>query len=78
MFPGFFLDLNIYMDTQLTVADIAHIKTLLEAACARGSFRANEMSQVGQIYDKLTLFLDHAATQMQPQVTQQPQGEPNA
>ena len=66
------------MEPQLTVADIANIKTLLEAACARGSFRANEMSQIGQIYDKLTLFLDHAAAQMQQQATQQPQGEPNA
>jgi hypothetical protein len=65
------------MDTQLTVADIANIKTLLEAACARGSFRANEMSQVGQIYDKLSLFLEQAASQVQ-QHTKQPQGEPNA
>lgn len=64
------------MDTQITVADIANIKTLLEAACARGAFRANEMSQVGQIYDRITLFLDQATAQMQQPT--QPQGEPNA
>jgi hypothetical protein len=51
------------MDTQLTVADIANIKTLLEAACARGAFRANEMSNIGATYDKITVFLQQAQTQ---------------
>jgi hypothetical protein len=61
------------MDTQLTVADIATIKTLLEAACARGAFRANEMSQVGATYDKIDRFLTQAS--MQPNLP--PQGETN-
>lgn len=63
MFSGLFFDLNICMDTQLTVADIANIKTLLEAACARGAFRANEMSNIGATYDKITVFLQQAQTQ---------------
>jgi hypothetical protein len=65
------------MDTQLTVADIANIKTLLEAACARGAFRANEMSQVGTIYDKVDRFLQQASQQSQQSDTPT-QGEPNA
>ena len=63
MFSGLFFDVNICMDTQLTVADIANIKTLLEAACARGAFRANEMSNIGATYDKITVFLQQAQTQ---------------
>jgi len=63
LFSGLFFDLNICMDTQLTVADIANIKTLLEAACARGAFRANEMSNIGATYDKITVFLQQAQTQ---------------
>ena len=49
--------------TQLTVADLASIQNIIEAASQRGAFRANEMTQVGSIYDKLSAFL--AATQAQ-------------
>ena len=66
------------MDNQLSVADIASVKSLLEAACTRGAFRANEMSQVGRVYDKLSLFLDHATAQLQQQQTTPPKGDSNA
>jgi hypothetical protein len=46
---------------QLTVADIASIKSLIEAACGRGTFRASELSTVGALYDKLDAFLNQAA-----------------
>ena len=65
------------MDTQLTVADIANIKTLLEAACARGAFRASEMSQVGSVYDKINGFLTQAQQQLSPP-DPSPQGDSNA
>ena len=56
--------LNICMENaSLTLADMASLKNLIEAATARGAFRANEMSTVGSIYDKLDAFL--AATQAQ-------------
>lgn len=61
------------MDNQLTVADIANIKTILEAACSRGVFRANEMSQVGVAYDKVCAFLEQANLQLQQQQLQQTQ-----
>lgn len=60
------------MDTQLTVADIASIRGLLEAACARGAFRANEMSHVGVLYDKISLFLDQTSNRMQQPQTPPP------
>lgn len=45
-------------NVQLTVADLASIKSLLEAACQRGAFRANEMSTVGAAFDKLVRFIE--------------------
>lgn len=45
-------------DTQLTLNDLATIKNLIEVSCTRGSFRADEMRTVGEIYEKLNSFLD--------------------
>jgi hypothetical protein len=56
--------LNICMENiQLTLSDLASLKNLIEAATARGAFRANEMTVVGGIFDKLDAFL--TATQAQ-------------
>jgi hypothetical protein len=50
-------------NASLTLADMASLKNLIEAATARGAFRANEMSTVGGIYDKLRCFLNsHSST----------------
>jgi len=79
------LPLNIYMEnTQLTLADLASIQNIIEAASTRGAFRANELAQVGAIYDKLSAFLTVAQSQAdaaqagtEPE-TPQAQGEQNA
>ena len=67
-------------NAQLTIADLASIHTLIDAACTRGAFKAPEMSQVGEIYDKLTRFLEVAKQQAQEQAeqAQPPQGDTNA
>ena len=67
-------------NAQLTIADLASIHTLIDAACTRGAFKAPEMSRVGEIYDKLTRFLEAAKQQAQEQAEQaeQPQGDTNA
>ena len=71
-----FFDLNIGMDnTQITIADMASLKTLIEAACSRGAFRAQEMSTVGPIYDKLTKFIEFTSAQV---AARAPKGEENA
>lgn len=61
-------------DAQLTVADLASLRSLLEAACNRGAFKAQEMTSVGAVYDKLSRFLDLAAQAAE----QQAQGDQNA
>ena len=70
-------DLNrVYMENkQLTIADLASIKTLLDTACARGAFRGNEMRIVGEIYDKLSAFLEAAVPPAQNADQTYPQGE---
>jgi hypothetical protein len=67
-------------NAQLTIADLASIHTLIDAACTRGAFKAPEMSRVGEIYDKLTRFLEAATQQAQEQAeqAQPPQGDTNA
>jgi hypothetical protein len=55
--------LNICMDDQqtpqITISDLAIAKNLISVACERGAFRAEEMTTVGELYDKLTQFLEH-------------------
>jgi hypothetical protein len=66
---------------QLTVADMASLTALIEAANARGAFKAAELSTVGMLYDKLTYFVEQSQSQLQAQAQNQPQpaqGEQNA
>ena len=69
--------LNIYMENvSLTLADMASLKNLIEAATSRGAFRANEMSSVGSIYDKLDAFLTATQAQLAQQAEAQQPAEP--
>ena len=63
-------------NAQLTIADMASLKGLLEAACTRGAFKASEMSTVGTVYDKLAAFVADSTARLAAQ--QQAQGEQNA
>lgn len=69
-------------NTQLTIADLASIHSIIEAASQRGAFRANELTQVGTVYDKLSAFLQAAQAQVaaaeEAQAEAQPPGEQNA
>jgi len=44
--------------TQLTLTDLAAMKSIIDIASARGTFKPNEMIIVGQTYNKLTTFLE--------------------
>lgn len=52
---------------QLTVSDLHLVKNLIDTACSRGAFKADEMSTVGEFYTRLTAFLDALAAQAQAQ-----------
>ena len=64
---------------QLTIQDLALMKDFISMACERGAYKANEMSAVGQTYDKLATFLNAAIAQAEAQAAEtQQQGEANA
>ena len=65
-------------NVQLTIADLASLKTLLEAAANRGAFKAAEMSTVGSVYDKLAKFIDVSTTQLAQQQAEQPADQQQA
>lgn len=48
---------------QLTISDLAAMKSIIDIASARGTFKPNEMVIVGQTYNKLTVFLDSVKKQ---------------
>jgi hypothetical protein len=50
-------------DQNLTLTDLSSIKNLIEVACNRGAFRAEEMTTVGAVYEKLAGFLNNVAEQ---------------
>jgi hypothetical protein len=45
-------------DLQLTLNDLSAMKSIIDIASARGTFKPNEMVVVGQTYNKLTAFLE--------------------
>jgi len=70
------------MDNNITIADLNTIKNIIDLASTRGAFRAAEMQEIGEIYNRLTLFLDAVVAQAQvqeagtePVEPSQPQGE---
>jgi hypothetical protein len=58
-------------NTQITISDLATIKELINLACTRGAFRGDEMTLVGEVYDKLTVFLDTVIAAAQAEANQQ-------
>ena len=62
---------------QLSITDLAVIKDLIDVAATRGAFKASEMKTVGDIYDKLTVFLDTVIKQAEAEAQATQQGEAN-
>lgn len=57
-------------NTQITIADLNLLKNIVDLASTRGAFRGAELTQVGQVYDKLTTFLEAVVAQAQAQEDQ--------
>ena len=53
--------------TDLTIADLKNIATVIDVASTRGAFRANEMATVGLVYNKLQMFLAKVAPEAKPE-----------
>lgn len=48
---------NTEQTPQLGLQDIANLKQLVEVACVRGAFKAEEMKSVGIVYEKVDAFI---------------------
>lgn len=42
---------------QLTISDLQQLSRIVDLASRRGAFQANELSQIGAAYNKVTTFL---------------------
>ena len=54
-------------NTTITISDLHLIKNIIDLASTRGAFRAGEMKQIGEVFDKLTQFLDAIVEQAKAQ-----------
>ena len=54
----------------LTLNDLLAMRNIIDAVTQRGAFKANELSSVGVLYDKLNAFLEASQKQKdtQPEV----------
>ena len=55
----------------LGVQDLQNAAQIIDIAMTRGAFRANELTQVGQVYDKLNNFLSFIKEQQEAQAEAQ-------
>lgn len=62
---------NLQPTNEITVADLDMLRQIVDLASSRGAFRGPELSQVGEVYNKLSRFLEQAIAQNQPASTDQ-------
>lgn len=51
---------------ELTLNDLAALRNMIEVVTARGAFKANELSSVGVLFDRLTVFLEASSKKDAP------------
>jgi len=61
--------------TSITINDIGFLVQIVETVAQRGAFRADELSSVGAVYDKVKAFI--VANTQQPAPADQPTEETN-
>ena len=59
---------------ELNLNDLLAMRNLIDVVTQRGAFKANELSSVGILYDKLNAFLEASQKAQQEQSAEQ-QGE---
>lgn len=58
------------MENNITVADLNLLKNIIDLASTRGAFRAAELKEIGEVYNKLAAFLDAIVAQAAAQETE--------
>lgn len=59
----------------LTVQDLAGLRSVIDIASSRGAFKAAEMEAVGKLFNKLNAFLETVAKQQQAQAPAPTEGQ---
>jgi ATP phosphoribosyltransferase len=62
----------------LTITDLATLRNIVDLASTRGAFRANELREVGEIYDRLNRFIDASIAASQAQQEEQTTDTPES
>ena len=52
---------------EITIADLNRLKDIVDLASTRGAFRAAEMKEIGEVYNRLTSFLEAVVAQAKAQ-----------
>jgi hypothetical protein len=47
--------------TDLNITDLAALRSIIDVASQRGTFKAGELEAVGKIYNKLNTFIESVA-----------------
>ena len=71
-------DTNNTQEISLTVADIVNVKQIIEVATNRGAFRADELTQIGMVYDRLTSWLVTVTATTDEEAEESNEGETDA
>ncbi len=58
-------------EPKITIEDIVMVQRIIATASSRGAFRAEEMSSVGRVYDRVSAFVSHNA----PEANKKPEAE---
>lgn len=54
-------------ENQITIVDLDLLRNIVNLACTRGAFNGAEAKQVGEVYEKLTKFLEAVVAQAKAQ-----------
>lgn len=57
---------------ELNINDLQNLRAIIDTACRRGAFGANEMSSVGVVFDRLNTFLTSVTPPAQTEETKAP------
>lgn len=60
----------------ITVADLDAVRSIIDLAANRGAFHGAELSQVGAVFDKLTIFINSVVAQAKAEASQSDETEP--
>jgi len=58
-------------NNQIKITDLIVIKNIIDLACSRGAFRADEMKSIGDVYDKLAIFVDSVISRAEATIAEE-------